>query len=481
MNKIALLSIPFCVILLFACNNEDLSPEILGSSIESNHKRQELYIPYADSVELKELAQNKKVLDFELARKITLLEMNETGFVQDMAWNGYHLAPNPVVIYNLESWPKFYDFIAFDSENNAIGTIRVNANRKNSSVINGVYSSVFDYNEFLTKSNASNPSIFMDWKGEQFVGVRSKAGKAPKQIISVDNGTPVLMENMRELEGEEIIQHMETHILPTLIPDQRAFEKVPDYMVAEEELNKEIEYGKNMTVEALKDSMEVSLARTEEEAKAYWNTLSAYEQELLETSDEELNNEGKFFGRLFRRIFSRTDESLKWIDKYDDRKYSYRRGGACGPWVCGYILYVNQGKDKYDFFYNNASSFGEFGILNFALRLFGRPMTPGEMGWTMPIASNGKIWINPALCFADLFAYDQIKHYKKPAIRLCGSGGQLHWTLAYGAKQTGSWFWRNYYFLQIDNGAKVGVPGDKKNGGNYTKVDWWNPWLMVWD
>ena len=82
-------------------------------------------------------------------------------------------------------------------------------------------------------------------------------------------------------------------------------------------------------------------------------------------------------------------------------------------------------------------------------------MTPGEMGRTMPIASNGKIWI--------------------------GSGGQLHWTLAYGAKQTGSWLWRNYYFLQIDNGAKVGVPGDKKNGGNYTKVDWWNPWLMVWD
>ena len=71
--------------------------------------------------------------------------------------------------------------------------------------------------------------------------------------------------------------------------------------------------------------------------------------------------------------------------------------------------------------------------------------------------------------------------YKKPAIRLCGYSGQLHWTLAYGAKQTGSWLWRNYYFFQIDNGAKVGVPGDKKNGGNYTKVDWWNPWLMVWD
>ena len=69
-DKRELLSIPFCVILLFACNNEDLSPEILGSSIESNHKRQELYIPYADSVELKALAQNKKVLDLNQREKL---------------------------------------------------------------------------------------------------------------------------------------------------------------------------------------------------------------------------------------------------------------------------------------------------------------------------------------------------------------------------------------------------------------------------
>lgn len=288
--------------------------------------------------------------------------MNETGFIQDMGWSGYHLALKPVVIYDLESWPRFYDFIAFDSENNAIGTIRVNANRKNSSVINGVYSSVFDYNEFLTKSNTANPSIFMDWKGEQFVGVRSKAGKEPNQIISVENGSPVSMENMRELEGEEIIQHMETHILPLLIPNQHAFEQIPDYVLSNEELSKEIEYGKQMNVVSLKDSMVVNLARTAEEAKAYWKTLSSYEQELLKTSDEELNNESNFFGRLFRRIFSRTDKSLKWIDKYDVKKHSYRRGGACGPWVCGYILYANQGKDKYDFFYNNASFGGELSI-----------------------------------------------------------------------------------------------------------------------
>lgn len=90
--------------------------------------------------------------------------MNETGFVQDMGWNSYHLAPNPVVIYNLESWPKFYD-LCIDSRKQCYRYNTCQCQPKNSSVINGVYSSVFDYNEFLTKSNASNPSIFMDWKG----------------------------------------------------------------------------------------------------------------------------------------------------------------------------------------------------------------------------------------------------------------------------------------------------------------------------
>lgn len=482
MKNIYLLSVSLCVAIL-SCSKEDATPQVLSSSIESNNKSENLLIPYADAQELKDLAKNKDVLDFELARKITLLEMIETGFVQDMGWNGYRLSPEPVVIYDLKSLPRYYDFIAFDSENKAIGTIRVNANRKGSSVIDGVYSHISDYNTLLTKSNASSPSLFMDWKGEQFVGVRSKAGNTPDQVMSIESDEPVSIEDMKELEGEEIIDYMEVNLLPSLLPDDSAFKQVPEYILEDEELNKELEYAKNVTVKSLRDSMEVNLAKAEEEAKAYWNTLSVHEQRLLETSDDELNNDTKFFGRLFRRIFSRTDRTPSPIRKYDNEKNEYRRrkGDACGPWVCAYILYVNQKKDKYDFFYQNASSFGEFGILNFALRLLGKPMTPAEMSWTMSIASNRKIWINPALCFADVFAYDQIKHYKKPAIRLCSSGKELHWTLAYGARQTGSWLWRNYYFLQIDNGAKVGIPGDMNDRGNYFKVQWWNPWLMVWD
>ena len=40
---------------------------------------------------------------------------------------------------------------------------------------------------------------------------------------------------------------------------------------------------------------------------------------------------------------------------------------------------------------------------------------------------------------------------------------------------------QEHYDKVVEYAKSIGVPGDKKNGGNYTKVDWWNPWLMVWD
>lgn len=68
----------------------------------------------------------------------------------------------------------------------------------------------------------------------------------------------------------------------------------------------------------------------------------------------------------------------------------------------------------------------------------------------------------------------------KPALSLCAKDGELHWKVAYGTYQSGNYFWRNYYFLQHDNGSKG---KDQKAGEktNYSRVDWWNPWLMVWD
>lgn len=103
-----------------------------------------------------------------MARKIALLELQATGFVEEMNWNGYHLSERPIVMYDLNSVPKYYDYIALDTENTPIGTVRVNATKKKSTILQGMFSKTFNYNEMLSKSSVSTPSFFMDWKDSQY-------------------------------------------------------------------------------------------------------------------------------------------------------------------------------------------------------------------------------------------------------------------------------------------------------------------------
>ncbi len=475
---------------LYSCSQDSLTNEILEQKIENNQKNFSINFPFSDKKELKSMIL-ENVVDFELTRKISILELKETGLMSDMNWTGCQLSELPITIYDLNSKPRYYDFIVYDAEKKFIGTVRTYAKKEHSTVIEGVYSKTFEYNTILSKSsNSSTPTIFMDWKGDKYVGIKSKFGDKPHKVVDI-NGDDIEQSNIQELEGIQIIDYMEKNVLPQIIVKEKEKEKVfsniPQSLLHNSKIANKINLSKQVNIADVRDSMVVRLEKNKKETKNYWNTLSEHEEALLEADDSEITSDSKYFGRLFRRIFSRVDKSLHYLKKYDKEKYSYRRGGWCGPWACGYIVYVNQKKDKYDFFESCAATFGELDIQhslygsNIFLRLFGKPLTPVEMSWSMPIASKGKIWINPIPLYQDMCAYDQIKHYGKPALRLCNVGLSLHWTLAYGAKQTGSWGWRNYYFLQIDNGAKVGIPNNAKNKNNYQRVDWWNPWLMVWD
>lgn len=412
-----------------------------------------------------------------------MLELNECGFLEEMGWLGNKLSPSPIVFYDFNGIPRYYDFIVYDAEKKPVGVVSIHAQKKASTIIRAISKTIPEYNTVLTKFNLENAVFFIDWMGNKYVGVLSKNKETPQLIINISTKNQLTNRELKEPTEREIIKEMELDVLPRLIKyDERCFTNVPEELLMNEETQVEVNFAKNFTVSQATDSLKASLERTEKEAQLYWNTISDQEKLILNTPDEGLTNSSKFLGRFFRRIFSKVDRTCHSLKKYDINK-SYRKGKTdwCGPWACGYILYANQKVDKYDFFVDCAASVGELGVGNFSLRLLGKPMTPVEMSWSMPIASKNKIWINPVLCFADLFAYDQIKHYNKPALRLCGVNGSLHWTLAYGTRQTGSWLWRNYYFLQIDNGAKVGNNGDINNSAHYTSVDWWNPWLMVWD
>jgi len=470
MKKVLLL---MGVLTLLACQKKEfLEPEVSKSSIEKNAKAEDLSFPFATEEELSFFKSNPKVLHYEKARKVALLEMQLTNYIEEMNWNGFHLSEKPIVIYDLASVPKYYDYIALDSENEPIGTVRVTATKEKNTVLQSLFSKTFNYNEMLSKSSVTHPSFFIDWKGTEFVGQKSKSGEAPMQLIATESGNLIPQSEVKEPNNQEII-------------DALVNEVFSDFYTKDEKIAQQLQLQgiEKINVNGVRDSLQRSLLESEEGAAAFWEDIDEVEGELLQTSDEEIvNTNSKFFGRI-RRWFSRkilkTDETPYIIHKYNEKRYSYRefaRGKDwCGPWVCGYIYWVKYGIDAYDDFLAYATTRGE-GIIPAGIfkKFEGRPMTPDEMYIAMRDISRGDMSISSSYNFKDATAYNHIKSMR-PAIRLCGVAGELHWTLAYGAKKTGPVVWRKYEFRQIDNGAKI------KDRETFTSTEWWNIWLGVWD
>jgi len=486
MKKVEILFVCLSTVLFSfsACTDEEKYSEIGKTTISKVENEKEIYLPFEDEAILKGFSTDPQILAYNRVRKLALLELIGTGFDEEMGWTGHRLSETPIVLYGFDNRPKYYDFIVLDAENAPIGVVTAYARKAASSVIKEVYGSVKDYRSLLTKAFVSEDkaSLFVDWAGNSYVGLLGKSGSQPSQAINTETGE--VATGITELEGAEIIAEMKREILPDLLTkDFSVFDDVEE-TEENEDLLAEIEAARTLTVDILADSMAVSYGHHLQNAEAFWTELESETTNIDQIDDSEILDEnGKFFGRLFRRVFSGVDRRLHYLDRYAaSGEYLGTTTGTrwCGPWACGYILYVKTKENKYQFFEDCASSFGELGVLNFALRLMGRPMTPVEMSWSMPIASNGRIWISPFLWFQDFAAYDQIKHHKRPALRLCAKGGSLHWTVAYGAFQTGNYFWRNYYFLQQDN-ESLGMDKKPAEKTYYSRVDWWNPWLMVWD
>ena len=136
MKKVLLL---MGVLTLLACQKKEfLEPEVSKSSIEKNAKAEDLSFPFATEEELSFFKSNPKVLHYEKARKVALLEMQLTNYIEEMNWNGFHLSEKPIVIYDLASVPKYYDYIALDSENEPIGTVRVTATKEKNTVLQNI-------------------------------------------------------------------------------------------------------------------------------------------------------------------------------------------------------------------------------------------------------------------------------------------------------------------------------------------------------
>lgn len=477
MKKHSLIVATSIIAMFTACQEDVITPSVSESVITKTEIDYCETIPYESKSVLESFSADAEVLDYNLARKLTIAEFTGTGMDEELGWKGCKLNEAPVVIYGFDNKPKFYDFIVVDAENRTIGTITSYARRKSSTMIKSVTHGVKNYTGQLAKSNGS--SLFMDWAGTEYVGVRGKSGDAPISAVDSETGEPA--EYTTEITDEEIIEILKQELLPALVLND--YSAIPEEIL-NDSLIDELEAIKNISVDALVDSLKNSLADNIENTEAFWADMDGLIEEVDGLSDDELIDESGKGLKIIRRIFSKVDRDITYIQRYNNRNYVVKNTSslACGPWVCGFIYYIKYGVDKYKYFYDCASTVGEFGLANVGMRLMNqRAMTPAEMSWSMKKITNGTITIDPKLVFNDFSAYDQIHHYDSPAIRLCKSGNSLHWMLAFGTYQSGNYAWRNYYFVFRDNQTHGDYIDPTTKGDDYSQVDWWNPWLMVWD
>lgn len=106
-----------------SCSDDKQFSEIGETTISKLNNTEELNLPFEDEAVLKSFSEDSKILEYNKARKLTLIEMIGTGFDKEMGWEGYRLSQIPVVLYGFDNKPKFYDFIVLNAESKPVGTI----------------------------------------------------------------------------------------------------------------------------------------------------------------------------------------------------------------------------------------------------------------------------------------------------------------------------------------------------------------------
>jgi len=497
--------------------NDDVSSVIGGTTIERLHDGSRVEIPYEDIGVLKSFASDPDIIEYNIARKLALYEFLETGFNKDMRWEGYKFRPVPVVIYGFDNKPKFYDFIIVDAEKKIAGTVSVYARRESNSIIRSVSTGVKDYETILSKANGSHSSLFEDWMGRAYVGMRGKAGNTPGMVINAATGKSAV--GIKELDGKEIINE--------LLKDELFLEVTSAISpaVIRAELNETLEDHNTLAMLfwAHIDQLIPELEEIDDEdglidangkfirkirnairsvASAISNAVSNVISTVVNTIINVAVSIGNIIFQICERFYERhlnTDNSSFYIEKYTSYTETFRdkkllppdTRNWCGVWIVSYLVWIKNDRtgDTYDeaLKYANGNSAGQW-------------IGPINMNKALKDLSDNTISINLLPVWRDIRIYERIKLEKKPAVVFCLAGDTWfeyfedadkdkkagHWKLAIGTRADGISAFRFVKFLFHENvtiGNNFTDSGNIKRNDNkqYESVAWWNPWFFVYD
>ena len=254
------LSLVLLIFITFSCNlsNSNLS----DTTIKNDSKTGGGFIPYASDEELERGTKSSDVVDYKLVRKLLKIDF-ELGLKETYDWEGTEISEKPVLIYDSECKPQYYEFIV-KTDSEPIGTITTYATKASTDVVSYVIPWVRDYSTYLTKANEY--SLFSEGYPTRMVcGVLGKAGETPSIAIDMDSGNSVELQT--KTSKELLLEQIES--------------------LTQEELQE-------MELENWQEEFTATEEKIEEEnedAVEYWQAVEAYKENFLALTDKEIEEE----------------------------------------------------------------------------------------------------------------------------------------------------------------------------------------------
>lgn len=411
----------------------------------------------------------------------------------------------PVLIYGQDSRPKYYEYVIYDAENKAVGTIKTKAKKTSNGVLSEVINAVRDYQAIVSKG--SGGMKFFEGTGNNLLlGMPSKSGEQPTTLLNVETGETV--EPGKELTDEEKLEIITETIKVQSDEVKNQSMSIEDTTIRKKLLKSQEPKNPQERITELKSSMEVAHQNRDD----FWDEMETISDTLISLNDDDITNKTtKFWGwfsSLFNRIFNRgSTKEEYYLDKYKyaSERLSYsseiKKNRFCGPFALAWMY-----KAKYNSNVDKSGYFKDFSGTGLALpsfKIYGGiidlvslivkvatdsyPLTPVELFYAYGTATGFKSFILPYFSFGRDNAHDHIK-YKRGPIIIFKWLSEPHWVVGWKSERENNWYlWDKHWFTVNDNsafGRENDSEEEKYTYRRYTRkfhADWPMMYLKVYE
>lgn len=462
MKKLFLFIIPF---FFYQCEKEAIVENTLKRTSTKNE------IPFETKESLAQsgatsLEKDADIVHYKVMRNFAIQEIQK-NFTEDLNIKGdYSLSEFPVIIYNYDSKPAYYEFIVYQNEN-PTSTITTFANKNTDDLIAYILPYVRDYSRY-----SANTDFFVGlYPNNPYIGDASNFGQRPSNLLDSESKP----------------------VKPLAVSDIDKLENL--YAMLPSEDQAEIGGGK--------EQIKAEILTEIEEGKTFWNKTHSEFEELIATPDREIKA-NSFTGKTNTVLYT-TPHNFNW------RLRLTHWHTACGPSVLAWIYrglfyrynstYIKVHGDRVvPGVFENEQITTPNRVINFSVWREGNPNSLSDLNahvsgvdggllhdiydegntvWGGML--NGMTWptgMQRAFKRVTNHQYRlpyitnihlHIKNHRLPAIRMIATGGgTLHYICEFTTKKVNG----KKYFLVTDNGSTMDDHNSVPYWRNKTAAAW---------